>query len=68
MNPKRTPTINDVAAMAGVSRSTVSRVINADVRVSDEARVAVTRAIRDLAYQPNDTAQSLARTRRARSG
>ena len=63
MNIETPPTINDVAAAAGVSRSTVSRVINQDPRVSDDARGAVTRAIRDLAYTPDRTAQMLARRR-----
>lgn len=58
-----TPTIEDVATAAGVSRSTVSRVINDDARVSDAARAAVCRAISELDYTPDRTAQSLARRR-----
>ena len=57
------PTIDEVAAAAGVSRSTVSRVINADPRVSDSAYRAVTCAMESLAYRPDPTAQSLARMR-----
>ncbi|WP_306815930.1 MULTISPECIES: LacI family DNA-binding transcriptional regulator [unclassified Microbacterium] len=64
MNSDTPPTIDDVAATAGVSRSTVSRVINDDPRVSDDSRAAVGRAIRDLCYTPNGAARSLARTRR----
>ncbi|WP_225216685.1 LacI family DNA-binding transcriptional regulator [Microbacterium pullorum] len=62
------PTIEDVAAAAGVSRSTVSRVINDHGRVSVRARAAVHRAIADLAYSPNAAAQALARGGRSRGG
>lgn len=62
------PTIDDVATAAGVSRSTVSRVINHDPQVSDAACCAVTRAIEELAYTPDQAAQALARRRRGRSG
>ncbi|MFF2634145.1 LacI family DNA-binding transcriptional regulator [Microbacterium sp. NPDC058021] len=61
MDQGRTPTIEDVAAAAGVSRSTVSRVINDDERVSARVRTQVRRAISDLAYSPNPAAQALAR-------
>lgn len=53
-------TIMDVAAAAGVSRSTVSRVVNGSTSVSPEAQRAVTRAIADLNYVPNRAARSLA--------
>lgn len=53
-------TIEEVAAAAGVSRSTVSRVVNGSTAVSPEALEAVKRAISDLNYVPNRAARSLA--------
>ena len=53
-------TIEEVAAAAGVSRSTVSRVVNGSTAVSPEALQAVTRAISELNYVPNRAARSLA--------
>ncbi|KRB37083.1 LacI family DNA-binding transcriptional regulator [Microbacterium sp. Root180] len=55
-----TVTIEEVAAAAGVSRSTVSRVVNGSTAVSPEALEAVTKAIADLNYVPNRAARSLA--------
>lgn len=62
----RKPTIRDVAAMAGVSYGTVSRVINGGHWVSPEARAAVEEAIRTTGYTANHAARSLA-TGRANS-
>lgn len=56
--------MEDVARAAGVSKSTVSRVINADPHVSETARLATERAIADLNYVVNPAAQQLARRRR----
>ena len=53
-------TIEEVASAAGVSRSTVSRVVNGSTAVSPEALAAVQRAIDDLSYVPNRAARSLA--------
>ena len=53
-------TIEEVAAAAGVSRSTVSRVVNGSTAVSPGALEAVTRAIAELNYVPNRAARSLA--------
>ena len=53
-------TIEEVAAAAGVSRSTVSRVVNGSTAVSPKALDAVNRAIADLNYVPNRAARSLA--------
>lgn len=57
---KRKPTIRDVAVQAGVSRSTVSRVINGGHWVSPDARVAVEAAILVTGYTANHHARSLA--------
>jgi DNA-binding LacI/PurR family transcriptional regulator len=48
-----------VAALAGVSRGTVSRVINDSPQVSPRAREAVRRAIDELGFVPNRAARSL---------
>lgn len=53
-------TIHDVARYAGVSPMTVSRVINGEKNVRESTREAVNAAIRDLNYQPNPAARSLA--------
>lgn len=58
--PRATATIEEVAAAAGVSRSTVSRVVNGSTSVSPSALAAVQRAIEDLSYVPNRAARSLA--------
>jgi LacI family transcriptional regulator len=54
------PTINDVAAQAGVSKKTVSRVINRSPSLSDATRTKVELAIRDLGFVPNPQARALA--------
>lgn len=56
----RSCTLEDVAAEAGVSRATVSRVVNGGERVSPAAGAAVERAIDTLGYAPNLAARSLA--------
>jgi DNA-binding LacI/PurR family transcriptional regulator len=57
------PTLEMVAAAAGVSRSTVSRVVNASPNVTAEAIAAVERAIEELGYVPNRAARILASRR-----
>lgn len=52
-------TISDVAAAAGVSRQTVSNVLNAPLRVAPDTAERVRRAISDLGYRPNRMAQNL---------
>ena len=54
-----TSTIKDVAKLAKVSISTVSRVINDSKPVSPEARRRVLKAIEELEYRPNEVARSL---------
>ncbi|MET7283669.1 LacI family DNA-binding transcriptional regulator [Kribbella sp. NPDC005582] len=63
---KRPPTIHDVAAQAGVSRGTVSRVLQGGHNVSPASHRAVEAAIRKLGYVVNRAARSLV-TRRAGS-
>ncbi len=57
------PNIYDVAKEAGVSRSTVSRVINNQKSVKDDKRERVLAAIAKLNYTPNATARALAMNR-----
>jgi LacI family transcriptional regulator len=56
-------TLEEIARIAGVSRSTVSRVVNGDRRVSDAARNRVQEIIRDYDYHPHAAARSLASRR-----
>ncbi len=53
------PTLEGVAARAGVSRATASRVLRGASNVSDHARSAVLAAADELAYAPNHAARSL---------
>ena len=53
-------TLEDVAARAGVSRATVSRVVNGSPQVSASVRRAVEDAIDAMGYAPNRAARSLA--------
>lgn len=57
---KSRPTIKDVAKQAGVSRQTVSRVINNKDGVSDATRRRVQKVVEKLGYQPNAAARSMA--------
>lgn len=61
-------TIKDVAARAGVSIKTVSRVINHDPAVRDSTRQRVGQAISELHYVPDFVARSLRRGRTATIG
>ena len=56
-------TIRDVAARAGVSHQTVSRVINNSERVNETTRMKVEAAIKELGYQPNAIARYMAKGR-----
>ena len=60
------PTIDDVAAIAGVSRGTVSRALNGGHNVSGAALEAVRKAVRKTGYVANQHARSLV-PQRARS-
>jgi len=57
------PTIRDIARLAGVSRSTVSLVINDDRRISEATKNKVLRVIAEAGYEPNSLARGLARRR-----
>lgn len=52
--------LEDIAKLAGVSRSTVSRVINDDPNVSTRARAKVQATIDKVGYRPNAAARALA--------
>jgi DNA-binding LacI/PurR family transcriptional regulator len=54
------PTLEMVGKLAGVSRATVSRVVNGSDRVAPEVVTAVNAAIAQLNYVPNRAARSLA--------
>ncbi|MDL4818492.1 LacI family DNA-binding transcriptional regulator [Actinomadura opuntiae] len=54
-----TPTLEDVARVAGVSRATVSRVVNGIRNVSPEIQEAVWKAVATTGYAPNRAARSL---------
>jgi LacI family transcriptional regulator len=56
-------TSEEVAQLAGVSRATVSRVLNGSARISEEARERVHAAMTKLGYEPDVVAQSLVRRR-----
>jgi DNA-binding LacI/PurR family transcriptional regulator len=58
-NPVRSPTLEDVAQVAGVSRATVSRVVNNTRNVDPAIHEVVWRAITETGYVPNRAARSL---------
>jgi LacI family transcriptional regulator len=57
--PAGRPTIREIAALAGVSTATVSRVVNASGYVSDETRREVERVVREHGYSANRSARGL---------
>lgn len=59
MRKKKKPTICEVADMAGVSRQTVSRVLNNHPDVAEETRNKILEVMRRLEYRPNAVARSL---------
>ncbi len=56
-------TLEDIAKLVGVHRSTVSRVVNGASNVSPEVRKRVLKVINDTGYHPNAAARSLATQR-----
>lgn len=59
MNKKKSPTIEDVARRAGVSRSTASLVINKSPLVREKTRLLVEKVIEEIHYVPNSNARAL---------
>jgi LacI family transcriptional regulator len=53
-------TLEDIARLSDVSRSTVSRVINSDENVKEETRLKVLKVIQSINFQPNLAARGLA--------
>lgn len=68
MNASRPPAMSDVAALAGVSHQTVSRVLNAHPNVRPETRERVLEAIAALGYRRNTAARTLVTRRSATIG
>jgi LacI family transcriptional regulator len=64
----RRATMNDVAAHAGVSLKTVSRVVNGDAAVIEDTRTKVQRSITALGFRRNDSARQLRTGRTAGIG
>jgi DNA-binding LacI/PurR family transcriptional regulator len=58
-SPHRRPNLEQVAAVAGVSRATVSRVVNGLTSVDPAMRDRVEKAIAEMGYVPNHAARSL---------
>ncbi|WP_307783456.1 LacI family DNA-binding transcriptional regulator [Streptomyces sp. MBT53] len=56
------PRMKDVAAAAGVSVMTVSRVVNGEAGVAPRTAARVEAAVRKLGYQRDDVARQLRRT------
>jgi len=56
----RKPTMSDVARLAGVSKKTVSRVVNDSPQVNDATRAGIKELIRDIGYRPDPQARGLA--------
>jgi LacI family transcriptional regulator len=56
---QRSPTMADVAKLAGVGTMTVSRLLSGTVTVSEETAKRIHQAIQQLNYQPNEVARSL---------
>lgn len=56
-------TLEDIARQAGVSRSTVSRVVNEHPNVSDRARQRILKVIEATGFHPNEAARTLASQR-----
>ena len=54
------PTINDVARLSGVSKKTVSRVINNSPAVKEDTRLEIRRIMQELGYAPDPQARGLA--------
>lgn len=62
-NSTKHPTLRDVAALAGVSHQTVSRVVNDVPGVTPETRLLVEHAVAQLGFRPHAIARSMAEGR-----
>ena len=58
MSQRREPTLTDVAQAAGVSPTTVSRVLNNRGYLSEATKLRVAQAIEELGYRPNQVARA----------
>lgn len=54
-------TLRDVADLAGVTVTTVSRMLNGRVNVSEKTKEKIENAMRELGYRPNEMARALAK-------
>ena len=54
-------TLKDVARLSGVTVTTISRMLNNRVNVSEKTRARILAAMEELDYHPNELAQSLIR-------
>ena len=61
--PKTNPTINEIAKLAGVSKKSVSRVLNDERGVSEKTRAHIQQIMRDVGYEPDRRARALASAR-----
>ena len=61
--PRSNATINDVARLAGVSKRTVSRVLNNSLKVNPATREKIEKIIQELNYAPSKQARGLASSR-----
>ena len=52
-------TLKDVARLSGVTVTTISRMLNNRVNVSEKTRAKILAAMEELDYHPNELAQSL---------
>jgi LacI family transcriptional regulator len=59
--PMKNVTIQDIAERAGVTKATVSMVINQDHRITEKTRDKVLKIIKEMNYYPNQSARKLAR-------
>ena len=57
---RKKSTINDIARLAGVSKKTISRVINDSPFVKEETRLKIKEIIREMGYTPDPQARGLA--------
>src|SRR5690242_7832884 len=59
--PTKHVTMQDIAKKAGVTKATVSMVINNDKRITEATRQKVLKIVKELNYYPNESARKLAK-------